>query len=950
MKRLISAYSALFIFVICSCATTQKISTTAEKPSVQSNKQKNILPVDNNVIIGKLKNGFTYYIRENHKPENRLELRLVVKTGSVLEDDDQQGLAHFTEHMAFNGTKNFEKQELVDYLESIGMRFGPDLNAFTSFDETVYMLQVPADSTHIIEKAFQILEDWAHNMSFDDEEIDKERGVIVEEWRSRRGASARMNDKQYPILFQGSRYAERMPIGKMEIVETFPYDTIRRFYRDWYRPDLMAVIAVGDFDREWIENKIRTHFSRLSSPAQPRERQTYPVPDHEETLFAIATDPEATQSSVGIYYKHDVRPEVTDDDYRMKLVEALYNGMLNQRLHELTKESDPPFLYGYSAKGRIVRSKEVYLLGTSVKDNGIERGLEALMTEAARVRQYGFTSTELERQKKEMLRFIEQAYKERDKTESAGYASEYGRNFLSGEPIPGIEYEYEMYTRYIPGISLAEINRLADTWISDHNRVILVNAPEKPEIRVPGENDILAVMSAVEQKDIKPYVDEVSDLPLVETVPAPSPVESEYTMEDIGVTEWRLANGVRVILKPTDFKNDEIQFTSFSPGGHSLVSDEDYIAASTASSVIGEGGVGNFNLIELGKMLSGKVVRVSPWIGGMQEGISGSASPQDVETMFQLIYLYFTSPRSDSTAFMSFRSRMKGYIENRSASPETVFSDTVSVTMAQYHHRARPISEKLLDEMDLETSFEVYRDRFRDAGDFTFFFVGNFELQTFRPLVETYIGGLPTENRKETWKDIGMDYPKGVISKEVRAGMEPKSRVNIIFTGPFKWVYQNRYDLGAMADVLRIKLRETLREDMGGTYGVGVSHSMSHYPDEEYRVAISFGCAPERVEELTSAVFTQIDSLKTFGTTDEYLTKVRETHRRKRETDLRENSFWLSVLRFYYYHNEDPLTLLEFDEKVENLSLDAIQKTAQQYFNMDNYVKVVLYPKEENKM
>jgi len=545
-----------------------------------------------------------------------------------------------------------------------------------------------------------------------------------------------------------------------------------------------------------------------------------------------------------------------------------------------------------------------------------------------------------------MLRFIEQAYKERDKTESANYAAEYSRNFLTGEPIPGIEYEYEMYKRYIPGISLEEINELAGKWISDRNRVILVNAPEKPDVSVPDEDEILAVMNAVGKKDIKSYVDAVSDRPLVDSIPALSPVVREHTIDEIGITEWMLSNGVRVILKPTDFKNDEILITAFSPGGHSLVSDEHYIAASTASSVIGEGGAGNFNLIELDKMLSGKVVSVSPWIGSLQEGISGSASPQDVETMFQLIYLYFTSPRRDSTAFLSFRSRLKGYIENRSASPETAFSDTVTVTLAQYHHRARPWSEKLLDEMDLDKSFDVYRDRFMDAGDFTFFFVGNFDLSELRPLVETYIGGLPSHNREETWRDIGLNYPEGIITKDVKAGMEPKSRVNIIFTGPFQWVYQNRYDMSSMIDVLRIKLREILREDMGGTYGVGVSHSVSHYPEEEYSITISFGCSPERVEELTSAVFGQIDSLKTYGTKDTYLRKVKETHKRKRETDLKENSFWLNVLRFYYYHDEDPLTLLEFDEKVENLSLDAIQKAAQKYFNMDNYVKVVLHPKD----
>ncbi|MBT4485074.1 MAG: insulinase family protein, partial [Candidatus Latescibacteria bacterium] len=736
MKRSNCILLMLVLFFF-SCTATKQVTVTGESTEQASLEQTDILPVDAAVTLGKLDNGLKYYIRENHKPEKRMELRLVVKAGSVLEDENQRGLAHFTEHMAFNGTKNFRKQELVDYLESIGMRFGPDLNAYTSFDETVYMLQVPVDSVQIVEKAFQILEDWAHNISFEDEEIDRERGVIVEEWRSGRGASARIRDKQLPVLFKDSRYAERMPIGKMEVVETFPHDTLRSFYRDWYRPDLLTVIAVGDFDTKWIEEQIQKHFSRIPSSNNPRERVVFQVPDHEETLFAIASDPEATGNSVSVYYKHDITPEVTVDDYRDGIVEALYNGMLNQRLHELTKKSDPPFLYGYSSKGRFVLSREIYMLGAGVKDNGIERGLETLVTEAARVRKYGFTQSELERRKKEMLRYMESAYNERDKTESRNYASEYARNFVMDEPIPGIEFEYNMYRKYIPDITLEEVNRLTGEWMTDRNRVIMADVPEKAGVNVPTEEKLLAVINAVNKKDIEPYVDTVSDQPLVESPPVPSSVVEENRIEEVEVTEWLLANGVRVILKPTDFKNDEILFTSFSPGGISLVPDEYHMAGETASSVVQEGGVGKFGRIELEKMLSGKVVSVSPWINDLREGISGSASPKDVETMFQLIYLYFTSPRKDDIAFQSFKTRMKGYIENRNARPESALSDTVTVTMAQYHRRERPLSMELLDEMNLDMSYEIYRDRFRDASDFTFVFIGNFEQSQLKPLVET---------------------------------------------------------------------------------------------------------------------------------------------------------------------------------------------------------------------
>jgi zinc protease len=902
------------------------------------------LPVDPKITIGKLKNELKYYIRENRKPENRAELRLVINAGSVLENDDQQGLAHFVEHMAFNGTKNFAKQEIVDYLESIGMRFGPDINAYTSFDETVYMLQVPTDSAAILEKAFQILEEWAHNVTFDPAEIDKERGVVVEEWRLGRGAEARMLDKQFPILFHDSQYAKRLPIGQKEILETAPYDAQRRFYHDWYRPDLMAVIAVGDFETAKISKFIKEHFSRIPKAKAQRKRTFYPVPNHNETLFAIASDAEASGSNVSIYFKHELQEQQSHNAYRNLIIERLYNSLLNNRLEELLQTPEPPFLYAYSAKGQFIRTKDFYFLGAAVKDNGIGTGLRTLLTEALRVRQHGFTQTELEREKAETLRAIEQAYNERDKTESAPYADEYIRNFLTGEPLPGIEYEFELHKKFLPEIKLEEVNRRAREWVTDGNRVVLVNVPEKPSVNIPEQEELAAVFESVNQTSIQPYVDKVSDQPLVDHVPAAGSIIKETTIPELGVTEWMLSNGARVVLKPTDFKNDQVLFGAFSPGGHSLISNENYIAAVSAASIIEDSGLDGFDEIALQKKLAGKIVNVSPWLAELHEGLSGSASPQDLETLFQLIYLYFTAPRKDSTAFLSFQSRVKGLIQNRHASPEAAYQDTIQVTMANHHFRARPWTEALLNEMNLDTSFRIYQDRFADASDFTFIFVGNFDLTGIKPLVQTYLGGLPTVHRTETWKDVGIDPPFGVIAKEVKRGLEPKSRVSLIFTGPFEWNRQNRFDLNAMASVLQIKLREVLREDMGGTYGVGVWPSSSKYPDAEYSINISFGCAPERVTELTQTVFQQIDSLSAFGTTDKYLTKVKESQRRKRETDLKENSFWLNSLRSYYQHGEDPRELMNFDTMIENLSLETIRLATARYLNKGNIVKVIMLP------
>jgi len=948
LKRIINL-SILFRFAVSgsNLLFAQPSETSQNQISFELSEA---IPLDPDVIKGQLDNGLTYYIMTNQKPEERAELRLVINAGSILENDAQQGLAHFVEHMAFNGSENFEKQELVDYLESIGMQFGPDLNAYTSFDETVYMLQVPTDSTELVETAFQILEDWAHLLSFEDEEIDKERGVIVEEWRGGRGAEARMMDEQFPVLFKGSKYAERMPIGKMEVVENFEYDTLREFYYDWYRPDNMSVVAVGDFDPAWVEQLIKQHFAHIPMPKDPPVREEFEVPDHEETLFAIASDPEATMSRIAIYYKHPLEEIETVEDYREKILADLYNGMLNQRLVELTKEADPPFIFGISAQGRFLRTKNIYFLMAMVAEGGIERGLEALLTEAKRVKQYGFTQTELERQKKETLRAMEQRFNERDKTESSRFASIFASNFLNNTKAPGIEWEYELYNQVVPDITLEEINALADKWIRDESRVIMANSPEKDGLEIPTEDDLLAVFNKVEAADLMAYSDEVSDAPLVKSLPQGSEVISEEYIEEIDTYHWTLGNGVEVILKPTDFKNDQVLFTAFSPGGHSLVLDEDYIAASTAATLISEGGLADFSKIELDKKLAGKVVNVSPWIGSEEEGFRGSASPQDLETMFQLIYLYFTEPRADSTAFQAYKKRMESVFENRSSNPEAVFGDTISWAMTQYHPRMKPWSMERLDEMDLQKSFEIYNDRFADASDFIFVLVGNLDPGEIKPMIETWLGGLPSINRSESWRNLGIDPPQGLTEKEVRKGLEPKSYVRIIFPGDFEWSRQNRYDLMSTAALLRIKLREVLREDMGGTYGVGVYAGTSKYPEEEYSFTITFGCDPERVDEMTETVFLQLDSLIQYGPDESYVQKVREMQRREREKSLKENGFWLSSLQQAYSYDTDPRLITELEELTSGLDPEDIQQTAKKYIDMSNYGLFVLYPEKEKQV
>jgi len=943
---------ALLIAFGVGCGTTQPQQETAapqvppQTPAPSAAPSTVELPLDPSVTHGVLDNGLTYYIRQHDEPRQRAELRLVINTGSVLEDDDQRGLAHFVEHMCFNGTENFAKQEIVDYLESIGMRFGADLNAYTSFDETVYMLQVPTDDDEIVEKGFQILAEWAHRVSFEAEEIDKERGVVIEEWRLGRGAQARIFDKQAPVIFQDSRYAERLIIGSEEVLASFEHDTLRRYYRDWYRPDLMAVVAVGDFDPEQIEELIRANFEAVPNPEEPRPRREYEVPDHDGTRYALVTDPEATFTRVSLLNllpKDELRSEA---DFRRSLAESMHDAMLGQRLQERAREADPPYVAAGGGKGSLVRTKGAYTLGALVKEGGLARGLEALMTEAERARRHGFTTSEIERTKSAFLRSMEQAYRERDKIKSGSFASEYVTHFLTGEAAPGIEAEFELAKKYVHTITLDEVNALAGRWLSDSNRVITASSPEKDGLAPPTEAEIAAVLAAVASADIEPYEDRVADQPLMAATPPAGQILSESTIDELGVTEWRLANGVRVVLKPTDFKNDEVLFTAFSPGGTSLVSDDEDVAASTADTVIAQGGVGPFDLTELQKLLADKVVGVSPYIAELEEGLSGSASPEDLETMFQLIYLYVTAPRSSEQAFASVQQRFRGIIENRLSRPEAVYSDRISSIMAQDHPRRRPWSEELLDEMDLDTSFRIYRDRFADTSDFTFVFVGNFEPDEIEPLVRSYLGSLPTTGRQESWRDVGVHAPEGVIEESVVKGIEPKSRVTILFPNDFEWTRQNNFDLNAVASVLGIRLREVLREDEGGTYGVGVNASTSRFPRQTSTFSVGFGCDPDRVEELVGLVHDEIRSLQDDGPDPEYVAKVQEQRRRQREIQLRENGFWLSALEASWWYDQDPRLILKYDELVDGLTGEAVRDAARRWIDFDRRVEVILLPED----
>ena len=938
---------ALTLAIVVALCLTGAAQQTA-KIKAQSTALSQPMPVDPQITMGKFANGLRYYIRANKKPEKRAELRLVVKAGSVLEDDDQQGLAHFVEHMAFNGTTHFPKQDLVSFIESLGMRFGADLNAYTNFDETVYMLQVPTDKPETMDRALLILEDWAHNVSFDQAEIEKERGVVMEEWRIRRGAGARLLDKTFPIIFKGSRYADRLPIGKPEIIQGGKPDRLRKFYSDWYRPDLMAVVAVGDFDKAAIEKLVSSHFASIPAATSPRPRPTYDIPDHAGTVFAISADKELTTTTVELDAILPARQQGSIGVYRQKTVDRLFSGMLSARFSEIAQKPDAPFIAAFVGRGGfLARTKEQATLGALVKEGGIERGLDALLAEAERVARFGFTATELDRMKQTVLRNYERNAAEKENRESGSRADEYIRNFLQGETLPSADDEYALHKRFLPEITLDEINKLAREWFPEQNRLVVVRATEKSGVAIPDQAKLEAVIRAAGAKELKPYVDTLGAAALLDSSPAPGTIVRTTTKEAVGITEWELSNGVKVVLKPTTFKADEILFRATSPGGTSLANDKDYIPASSATQVITAGGLGKFNLIDLRKVLTGKVASATPFIGELEEGLNGSASRKDLETMFQLIYLRFTQPRADASAFGVLATQAKTMLANQSAVPEFAFFNALVTTRYQDHPRRRLSTAATIDEWNLDKSLAFYKDRFADASDFTFFFVGSFDLATIKPLVERYLGSLPSIKRKETWKDVGARTAKGVVEKKVEKGIEPKSLIAIVFSGPFEHNQENRVAIKAMADVLETRLLEKIREDLGGTYSISASASYQRDPIREYSLTIQFGCDPARADDLVKRVFEEIELLKSNGPTEKQVGDEREALLREFETNSKQNNFLLSQLSLRYEYGEDPAGLWDIPEYYRKIDGAMIRQAAKTYLDTNNYVKVTLLPEKK---
>jgi zinc protease len=905
------------------------------------------LPVAPYVKVGKLANGLTYYIQKNARPEKKLELRLVVKAGSILEDEDQLGLAHFTEHMAFNGSTNFKRHELVSYLQSIGIKFGADLNAYTGFDETVYILPIPTDKRENIEKGFLVLQDWAQGVQFNDADIESERGIVLEELRLGKGANDRMNKLLLPRLFNGSRYAERLPIGKADVLRTFKPDAIRRFYKDWYRPDLMAVIAVGDIDPGDAEKLIQSHFGQLKNPDQPRPRVYAEIPERNKSDVLVLRDREASGNMLLIRYPViPMRESTTLLGYRADLVEQLSGMMLSARMAELAQRADPPFIQGGSGMSKVARAYRSFNVMAVLGKGGATPAINALVQENERARQFGFTASELERAKRTLLRNVERSYNEREKSDSGNYAAEYLRNFLEGEAIPGIENEYRFAGQLLPGVTLDEINAAVRKAIpADEAKLVVYMGVESPDMPAPVPAELLAAVDAARKLTVTAREEKVFGTRLMEQAPKAGKIVSETANRQLGTSELVLGNGVRVVLKPTDFRNDQVLLGAVRLGGQSLFEDKDIFNARYASGVMALMGTMDYSPLDLQKILAGRSVNAAVSLSGISESLAGTAGSADVETMLQLLNARLTQPRVDPALFESFLAKQREVARNSLTRPEAVFADTVTATMFNNHPRVpRAPRVEDFDKVQLERIVQIYRERFGSAKDWTFFVVGSFDIEKMKPLIATYIASLPAGDITTRFRDPHVRPVRGVVKKEVRRGHEAKSNISITFTGDAAYSQQEQVRLQAMLEILNIKLTEVLREQMGLIYGGGSNGTLSKLPYGNYAITLSLPCGPENVDKVIAAAFAEIRKLQAQGPEAGDLEKVKQNWTNNHRRAMRENGYWLNYFQGAYLNGIAPETILEYGERVDAVKAADIKTAATRYFDFDNYVQVVLYP------
>ena len=892
------------------------------------------VPFDQNVRRGKLENGLTYYIRHNEKPAQRANFYIAQKVGSILEEEDQRGLAHFLEHMAFNGTANFPGKSLLNYMEHNGVKFGENVNAYTSIEQTVYMLtNVPTTNMNLVDSCILILHDWSSFITLEGEEIDKERGVIMEEKRTRNDAQQRMWEKMLPDIYPNSPYGHRMPIGTDEVIMGFDHEALRAYYHKWYRPDLQGIIIIGDVDVNEVENHLKAIFEDIPAPINPTERTRFEVADNTEPIVSICTDREETNYGISVYYKHDIVPfeERNDIQYWLKgYIDQLVAMMYNNRMEELTQKANPPFIFGYGYYGTFFVSdtKDAWTSMAYAKDkDGIDEALTALVTENKRMQQYGFTASEFERAKADLMKHIENQYDERDKQETARLFNPILAHFLTNEPLMGIENEYMLLSQILPNLPVEAINQYVPELIREDNIVITLTAPEKEGEKLPSKAELIEMLNKAKEIEVEPYVETVSNEPLIATLPVKGSIESKKHDDIFDATVLTLKNGVKVIYKPTTFKDDEILMSAYSFGGYSVMDQSDPYTLQEINALATLGGVGNFSAIDLPKVLAGKRASVYPSIGMMTEGMNGNCSARDLETMLQLTYLYFTSPRSDEEAFQSYITRAKAMVANAESDPMTAFRDNLMFAMYDNHPLVKRMKAEDYDKVDYAKAMKLYADRFKDANNFVFTFVGNIDPETFEPLIEQYIGALKTKKNDETWTaNVPSITEKDITSHYTKAMENPKVTCYTIYSGDMQYTRKNQLTMQALNDVMDIVYTEKIREDEGGTYGVGVQGNLSLRPKETFMFLIGFDTNKEMYEKLMGIAIAELQNVANNGPREQDLKKVKEFLVKKHSEDMENNRYWMSCIQSQERDNINPMQ--DYNDIINSITADDVANMA----------------------
>lgn len=902
------------------------------------------LPVDAKVKIGKLDNGLTYYIRQNKKPEQKVELRLVLNAGSILEDEDQQGLAHMAEHMAFNGTTRFKKNDIVSFLQDIGVGFGNDLNAYTGFDETVYILPIPTDKPGNLDKGFQVLEDWAHNVTYLDDDINGERAIILEESRMGKGANERIFRKVYPRLFEGSKYAKRLPIGVDSIIKNFPVNNIRRYYKEWYRPDLMAVVVVGDIEVAKAEAMVKKYFAGLTNPANARKREYAEVPSYTSSQAMVVTDKEATGYRVAFNYPaFKKEPAVTVGDYRKDLIEKMFVSMLNERLQELTQKENPPFIYGGADFESYARGYQSFNAMAAAGTGDIQKAGNALAEEIERVKRFGFTAAELQRAKKTMLAHYETTYNNRAKTESADYVEEYMNNFLMQEPIPGIEKEFEYAKAMLPSITLDEVNAVSKPIKDQQNLFVYMSGPEaKDSMPLLTEKELLAIIDAKAKADIKPYEEKAIASNLLSKEPKAGKVLAITKNAILGTTDYKLSNGVTVTLKPTDFKNDQIIMGATRPGGKNSYGLADKFNAEYMTAVTGAMGVGNFSPADLGKALAGKTVNVNPVFTTISDGFQGSSSVKDLETMFQLTYLHCTAPRGDTALFRAYVQRNKLQFAMISANPQAAFVDTMYKTLFNNNPLAQVLvpSSAYFDKISYDRVLEIHKERFGDLSGMHFVFAGSFKESDIKPFIEKYIASLPTTGKKFTFTDNKVRPISGKKTFVLNKGKEDKSLILAFYSGEMPYSEDIELKAQALSEVLNIRIIEELREKIQGIYGGGTSADVGKYPYPNYNFVVQLPCGPEKVDTLVKAIKKEFSEMVAKGPDTTYLNKVKKQWLEQHKLNSKDNGFWVERLLQYKLQGGNADRFVHYDKYVKMLTPKDVQQAAKLMLDGNEFVAI----------